>query len=610
MTFRHRGRLAHLLTAVFLCLMLPCIGPAPLAGQAPQTPGGADAKTSPAEAAPQDGDREKAEPLEAKGPRVTWYLLSHEAEKIGYEVRALYEVTGQGNVAHRLVTHRFLKDAPEAGRAGFLQKSTMDMDADWTALAFTTSLKPPRGERTVVEGRVADGKLTVTATCGPERLSSTAPVEGRPTFSGAFVEWLAGQEPAEGKTFIRRTIDEKHGVVGTVPSAARILQKARLEVAPGKTEDGFVVVEQNGAQATAHLLHAGGLLFRSEGQNHNLAAQEVSPLVGAKLEVTEAVTRWENHIPGKMDSVLSSESFGYTLKLPAYPYLATSMEDGQFLATESITAGDGYLIIVRPVPNVEEEAVARLYADWGRSMGPLSDVVEGQTTVDKLPARLYTGRGAIGGRPCSFRLATVVRGHVGYLLAHLRVFPPSASDAEAFRTFLDGVSWSKIFGRERGHWEGPQYVSDSYGYRLQLLGPLWRLPEQREGVATSVEAVREDRSAMMAVMLEEPGATTTLDQAATAYEARIKAGVPGAADLKREATRLDGQAAVLLTYQAKAIDGEPTESRHVMALRGERLYILTFVGKLSTLEPSVKHFEQAVASFRFAAPPEAPQGSE
>jgi hypothetical protein len=142
-------------------------------------------------------------------------------------------------------------------------------------------------------------------------------------------------------------------------------------------------------------------------------------------------------------------------------------------------------------------------------------------------------------------------------------------------------------------------VSDSYGYRLRLLAPGWQLPQDRWGVATSIEAVRDDHSALLALSFEPADKDATLDRLAEAYEKRIKDRVPEAGPAERKAATLGGQPAVLLVYQAKAIDGEPTESRHVMALESGLVWTLTFVSKKGSLEENAKHFDEALKLFQF-----------
>ena len=166
------------------------------------------------------------------------------------------------------------------------------------------------------------------------------------------------------------------------------------------------------------------------------------------------------------------------------------------------------------------------------------------------------------------------------------------------------------FGRERGHWVGELYVSESYGYRVRLLGPGWRLPQERSGVATNIEAVREDRSAVLTVALEATDPKQTLEQAADAYAQQIKSAVPEAGNVSRREAKLAGQPAVMLTYDAKAIDKEPTESRHLIAVEGGQRYVVTLVVKKKSLEAGLKHFARAVESFEFGKPAEGEQPPE
>jgi len=570
-----------------------------LHGQAPARPDTGTAQPAkPAEPAQPKND----EPPKPQLLRSTWFLLSHEAKKFGYLNKALYRVAGRGPVTYRLEIHRFLKVMATDKRPMYLETTSLEMDKDWTAIGFRTASNGVGVDATVTEGKIADGKLTVTETSGPRASTSTVKVEGTETFAGAFLDWLGSQEMAAGRTFVRRTIDEQNGLLTKSPRMARVLRLSTIKTLTGP-EEGFVVVEQEGGQVTGHLMRRNGLLVRSEGQNHNRVAQEVAASQGARLDLTGQVT-WENRIQGKTGNALTSETFGYTVMLPSYPYLPTVAADGQFVAADNVTGRDGLHLVVKKVRAGNAATARRLYEDWIHLVGPAEEVVETRRPVAGHPACIFRGKTTVDGRAATFQLATVVREHLGYLIGYIHVGAKGAGDAAVFRRFLGRLEWTRIFGRERGHWDIQDYVSDSYGYRLRLLAPGWRLPEDREGVATSIEVVREDRSAMLVVIHEPVDGNATLEETAAAYERRVSTNVPGANSLKQQRATLDGRPAVLLSYDAKAIDDEPTESRHIIAIENGRLTILTFVSKKASLEANLKHFTAAVKSFRFGKPAE------
>lgn len=530
--------------------------------------------------------------------RADWYLLSHEGAKIGYENKSVYRLDGDGPARWHVQLHRFLKESPGDRLPSCIETTTMELDRNWTALSFQTSRSGLHVEAANVSGTLDGETLTVTARYDDEEITSTTPVTGSPTFAATMLDWAVAKELAVGKGWSRTVVDERSGVFVSSPRVVQVISRMQIENPPGPA---FVLADVAGGVVTGHVVRPDGQRIRSEGQNHNRAAQRVPAVNPSQMDLTERIA-WQNHIQIKAGHELASETFGYRLTLPGYPFLPAVVGDGQVVMADRITGSDGVHVLVQPVPR-GKEVDAALLRQWQRLAGATSDVIESRRPVGGLPARIYRGKLTVGGRPGRFRVAAVVREHLGYLVGYITFAPDSARDGAVFDTLLRGITWTRIFGRERGHWEGGDYVSDSYGYRLRLLGPGWQVPEGREGVPTSIEAVRDDRSAVLVVLHEPVEEGSALEDLAADYETRIMQKVEGANGLTRRETTLDGQPAVVLTYQARAIDGEPTESRHVLAVAGGRLTTLTLVSKRSSLETNAAHFEAALASFRFGEPP-------
>lgn len=566
----------------------------PVRATEPAKPSEPAATTAPATPAPQ------AEP--AKCLWRGWYLLSLEGRKIGYENQILSRLSGPGPAVYRLEVYRFLKAAAADKRPTTLEKCILEMDGDFTALSFDTTRTDVAGPAVRVQGSVADGKLTVTATVGATASTWTTPAAGKPTFDAAILFALAAQPLVEGRTFSRLTIDERYGLMGATAAMARVMQKVSVST-PAGPQDGFALVEQRGNTITAHLVDAQGRRVRSEGQNHNLAAQTMTDRERQDLNL-DGQTPWQNRISEAIGQALSSQAFGYTLSMPAYPYVTSASSGGQIVTADGLTGDEAMHLVVMSLSESSGESLARsraLFATWCRMVGPAAETVEGQTTVDGLPALTVRGKTTLGGRAAEFETTIVVREHLGYVIGRLLIQPSAPGNDTAYRRLIESIRWTKIFGRERGHWDKNVYVSDSHGYRLELLGSGWRLPEERSGVATSVEAVRQDRSGLVAVVIEPAADQAVLETLADQYEKNVKAKVADATDLQRKDTRLGGRAAVLLTYSAKAIDGEPTVSQHVLTLDAGRLVVLTLVTRKSQLEANLAHFAQAMESFQFIA---------
>ncbi len=526
-----------------------------------------------------------------------WYLLAHRDQKIGYRNEALFRLEGTDSIRYRLEVRRFLKPSPDARRVGVFEQSVLEMDGNWSARSLKTSRRGLGVQELKVQGRVRNGKLAGTVAHGGESTPFSVPVVGNPTFDAAFLHWLADEPVELGRTRVRRTINEREASVGPTPRMVRLLQKSRADTSRGE-KDIVVAAEQWGMRLTGLLLHSDARLYRAEGQNHDLTVQEIPAEQAASLELDGEVP-WQSRIENLTGQAFSSSTFGYKLTLPPYPYVPVASEDGKALAAENVLEGNGIFLFARRMPPGPEGPFRKLYALWTRTVGEPEDVVETDMELDGIAARRFRGNATIGGRRARFELVAAGRGGLGYLVALVALWPEPDLGDERFNDVLESLSWTRIFGRERGHWNGPEYVSDSFGYRVQLLGPGWRLPEQRSGVATKIEAVREDRSAVLAVLLEAAEDGLTLEKAADETEARVKKNIPDAGPVRRGKTELDGAPAVVLTYEARAIDDEPTESRHVLALRHGQLYALTFVSKQASLEETEAHFDRAVQSFRF-----------
>lgn len=583
--------------ALLVCIALPCHAQSGRPAQGSET---SAAKNVP----PPKAGVALAKP---KILRAAWYLLSYESRRVGYRNEVLSRLPGNGPAVYRLTVYDFLRSSPTDKQPTQLDKIVCEMDAEWTALSFESSRSVMGIDRMATKGRVVGNTLHVECTAGGKRRQWVADIMGRPTFDQAYLQWVAAQQLDVGKIFKRRTLDALHGLVATTPRAARVAQPTTLRTPLG-SKPGFVLIEQNGAQVTGHLLHADGRLFRSEGQNHNWAAQVVSPKERKGLKL-DGNLEWNEHINGRTGLAYGSATFGYTIALPAFPYVMTASGDGRFVGADNVGGSDGFfLLAVSAPPGEDAESRARaIYQRWARFVGSTEQVTDEPIKVQKLSGLLFKGQTRSGGRPSEFRVAVIPRGHVGYVIGHVRLLPGASKGGHRLEDVLKSLRWTRIFGRERGQWRGDQYVSQSYGYRLKLLAPGWRVPEDRSGVATSIEAVRTDRSAVLTVAFEAVAEKMSLADRVAAYRQKIKTNVPGATDLRQEDARLGGQAAVLLRYKARAIDNKPTVSHHVLAIEKGRSVIVTMVTRQDSAAENLKHFQAAVASFRFTpAGPTAP----
>ncbi|NIA20887.1 MAG: hypothetical protein GWP05_02715 [Anaerolineaceae bacterium] len=578
------------------------------------SPAGADEQqeTAPRAGQPKKATEEKTERPALPGPpnlptidkptgkllQTAWYLMTYEADKIGYINRALYRVDGPGSAAYRVEVRRFLRPSLDADNVGVFEDSTMLVDKDFAAVSFRTSRRGLDVEEMTIEGTVAEGELKVSATSGSARRSWTNKLQGRPTFAGALLFWLGRQRIAEEARFARTVINERSGTFqGQQPVALRVVQKAQMML-DNKRQDAWLVSERNGLFSTVHFLRADGRLYRSQGQNHNLTYNETPGTDAARLDLSGEV-KWKNNVMLKVGNGVSSEAFGYKLAVPPYPYMPVVVGYGRYLAVTNFLGGDQLFVFVTYLRAGDPDARERLYKSWTRNLPQNGEPVKLETVVDKVPAVVYRIKTRMGGRETAGRLSVVVRHELGYLIGQMAPWPSRAAESDVFDTLLGSVSWSTAYGREKGMWDGAEYVSYSHDYRVRLLGPGWQLPERRSGVPTNIEVVSKDRSAMISLKIEPARQGIDIKAPAANYRRMIETKMPGVANLSEKQTTLDGRPAIELAYEAKAIENEPTRTRHVLAVKGTYLYILTFVGKTATLGATEGRFAEVIESFKF-----------
>lgn len=528
--------------------------------------------------------------------QTTWYLVTYEADKVGYVNRALYQVEGPGKAVYRAEVRRFLKSSLIAKKADVFEDAVMLLEKDFTALSFRFSRRGLDVEPVTLEGTVANGELKVNAASGSVTRTWTNRIQGRPTFVGALVFWLGSQEITEGAQFARTVISERSGTFQGKPVALRVVQKAKM-ILDNKRQEVWLVSELNGVRSTLYFLRSDGRMYRSQGQNHNLTAKEVPLVEAAGLDLSGAV-KWNNNVMLKVGEGLSSEAFGYRAKLPSYPYMPIVLGDGSYVIVGNSVGDDALFILASHVRAGDPQAAERLYSAT-RLLGITGEPTKRETRIGDLPATVYKVKTKLNDREATARFAVVVRDELGYLIGHVAAWPSGPARHNVFESFLNTISWSTAYGREKGMWDGTEYVSYSHGYRVRLMAPGWQLPERRSGVPTNIEVASKDRSALISLKIARAQQGIKIQTPAANYRKMIETKMPGVANLSEKQTMLAGRRAIELAYDAKAIEGQPTRTRHVLAVKGKYLYILTFVGKLSTLDATEGRFAEVIESFKF-----------
>ena len=528
--------------------------------------------------------------------QTTWYLVTYEADKVGYINRALYQVDGPGKAVYRAEVRRFLKSSLATDKADVFDDSVMLLDKDFAAVSFRASRRGLNVDEVTIEGTVAEGELKINATSGSVARTWTNRIQGRPTFAGALAFWLGSQEITEGAQFAMTAINERSGTFQGKPVALRVVQKAKMML-DNKRQEAWLVSELNGYRSTLYFLRSDGRMHRSQGQNHNLTVKETPVAEAARLDLSGEV-KWNNNVMLKVGEGLSSEAFGYRATLPSYPYMPIVLGDGSYVIAGNSVGDDALIILASHVRAGDPQAAERLYSAT-RLLGITGEPTKRQTRIDGLPATIYEVKTALNGRETTGKFAVVIRDELGYLIGHVAAWPSGAGRHEVFESFLNTISWSTAYGREKGMWDGAEYVSYSHGYRVRLMAPGWQLPERRSGVPTNIEVASKDRSALISLKIEPARQGISIQVPAANYRKMIEAEMPEAANLSEKQTTLGGQPAIELAYDAKAIEGQPTRTRHVLAVKGAYFYILTFVGKTSTLGATEGRFAEVIESFKF-----------
>jgi hypothetical protein len=543
-----------------------------------------------------------AQPVAQGGPEGTlkqaaWYLIGHEKDKIGYLNRAIYALDGDPlGAAYRIEVRRFMRSDLAVKQADSFEESFLWLDASYGALRFRTTRRLPGEPELTLEGTMIEGRLTVEAASGDQTRRWTANVEGSPTFADALPLWLAAQEIADGASWARTFINERNGSAQNHPVRFRVIQKAAMTI-EGKRQDAWLVGEENGLVRTLHILRSDRRLYRSQGLNHNKTLEDIPGQSAAGLKLDGDV-QWQNAVPLKVGDGLSSEAFGYRLTLPAYPYSAVVLNDGGLVLVANLLSDDTLVVLASSVRAGDPQAADRLYRVTSL-FGVSGEPTRAERTVDGLKADVFTAVSPIEGREAASRFAVVIRDDIGYLFGHLASWPAQVDRHEVFSRLLSNVRWTRPFGREHGTWTGNQYRSLSYGYSLQLPSEGWRLPQHRTGVPTNIEAAREDGAAVIAIMVQPAQAGIAVETVAANYRKTLESFAGGAEALLQTARTLGGRPAVEFGYDGRAIDNEPTRTRHVVAVHGNYWYLLTLVGKKAVLESAEAAFDGVLKTFEF-----------
>ncbi|MBN2584583.1 MAG: hypothetical protein JXL80_16085 [Planctomycetes bacterium] len=608
----HPERAAALAATIMMaaCLAVAAEDQTPASGQSEPAPA-QERKAEPQSESAQP-DQSTAATTESPAPdrpqgtlkQTAWYLMGYENDKVGYLNRALYALDDDpSGAAYRIETRRFMRSSLAEDRPDYFEESFMWLDASFGALRFRTTRRTGAEPQLKIEGTVADGRLSVEAVCGDQKRSWTAGVEGNPTFAGALLLWVGSHEMSDNATWARSFVNERNGTPQNKETRFRVVQKASLNF-DNRKETAWLVSEENGLVRTLHIFRAGGRLYRSQGQNHNQTSEEIPGTEAAGLKL-DGTLEWQNAVPLKVGDGLSSEAFGYKLTLPSYPYAPIVFSDGGILLAGNTLGDDRLIVLANPIRSGDEQAAERIYR-WAALFGISGEPTRGQMTIDGLPARTYSVKTTLLGLDVDCRFVTVARDDVGYLLGHIAPWPAKADDRDVFGRLLSSVRWTRVFGREHGTWDGRRYESLSHGYRVELPSDGWRLPQQRRGVPTDIEAAREDGAAVMTLTVQQAQPGITAEAVAANYRKNIEQNMSGATDVSQKACTLNNRPAVEISYDAKAIDDEPTRTRHVIAVSDNHWYLLTLVSKKSVLESAGARFDRMLESFEFGGDRESP----
>lgn len=536
--------------------------------------------------------------------QAAWYLMGYEKHKIGYLNRALYALDGDDSgAAYRLEVRRFMRSSLSIAQADCLEESVMWLDASFGAMRFRTIRRLAGEPELTLEGAVADGRLNVEAVCGDQTRRWTVDAPAGATFGGALPIWLAGRNIAEGGAWTRTFINERNGSPSGNPVRYRTIRKAALTL-DGKRQDAWLVAEENGLARTLHVLCADGRLYQSIGQNHNQTLEEIDGNKAAGLKLDGDI-KWQNAVPLKVGDGLSSEAYGYKLTLPDYPYVPLVANDGGLVLIANLLGDDVLAVVAAPIRAGDPQAAERLY-QVTTLFGIRGEPTCSQKTIDGLTAQIRSATSPMLGREMGSRFAVVIRDDIGYLIGHMAAWPAKVDARDVLSRLLASVRWTRPFGREQGFWNGRRYESHTYGYRVELPSDGWRLPQQRKGVPTNLEIVRQDGAAVITLMVQPAQAGITADAVAANYRKTIEQAMSPAVQVTQNACTLDGTPAVQLAYDANAIDNEPTCTRHIIAVNGNHWYLWTLVSKTTALKAAEAAFDATLKTFTFGADHESP----
>jgi len=553
----------------------------------------------------------------AKFIRSQWQSLYLAGMKIGYITQSVYAFPDGGR---RLQTNRFLRRNRAAGRFGYYEMITADVDADFRPRALTCRVVS--GDRQWhVTGRVEKGALVLTRTVGEKSASARVPLEKGVTFLSWALRATLLSGARTGQTHRWRVIDESLGALLPDPCLVRVIGPRGLPAAgDGRNLLGIAVGWSCGAERVAHLVESNARVLRSVWESTPMVAEATS-LSGARRLNSPAEAPPAADVPGLTGERYRNPRLGLSLWVPPYPYVIHVAEPSGAVMITDLT--DEAYMSVRPAygsgPAVAVAGASAQAGQDGEAAEPLLashpiqqewaarfDEVTAEPRAAVVPggAKAYNVQG-IGG---TARLGCTTY-HFRNLLLSGEGLTWFVSLAVADRrltakaVLLEKVSRSIKAAAPEGRLPiqavGLVLRSPYYGFQIRRPNMRWKVPDHVGGPLTALEIVREDHAAVALVRVLTPRKGQSLE-AFAAEQAETAAETLGVEKPEPRPTTFGGQRAIEIAYEGKAIlSGKPARCKTVYTQRQGRVLALVLVVAADADETAAREIEQIRRSVRF-----------
>ncbi len=518
----------------------------------------------------------------------TWSeALTFHLDRIGYRTVSVSE-TRQGR---RLELSEFLKTRLSDTRPRYFKVLSLDVDREGRPRGLQCRVQDGR-RRWEVTGRAEAGAFLVTRSLGPageEKREARLPLEADVTFRAwtPLQAYFDGLRP--GRTWRWRVIDESIG--GLVPEPCYVRALGTQRIGPGRA--GSALGWALAAERVAYVFGPRGRVLRRVWQSTPMIASTVPPGEATRLDAGPDFSGRGVEVEGLSGDRYTSDRFGYTVRIPPYPFVPHVSPDAGAIAITDLT--DLAEVTIRPAIDPRLARSGGGLADCDEAgLEAIAEMVQQQwaarydeveapdatlaVEVGGHPARAVAGTVVQGAARFHFRNAVVAAEGCGVLVTARLADRPLAARRALVGTIADSLKFVPPAGRLPVEVDGDRVRVPYYGLELRLPSDAWAIPEHLDGPATVLELARKDQAAVAVVRVLAPTAGDALADFARDRAEQVGLSIEASAPKVRDGT-LAGRRAALVEWEGNLLGGRPARARALYTELGDRVLGLILVAR-------------------------------